>query len=437
MELRVDPKSIAYLIVFLFGEDGSARVAYTDAAPETVSQPVIIRPSGFFAPGVFGTAATMPALPLEQWHGVPLLFGRPAERWEQGKLIVEADIIASVFFLVSRYEERINPARDAHGRFPGKVSLPYRAGFLDRPIAEEYAAVLVEIAAAHGIPFERRRAGFDHIWLTHDVDVPWESFTLKSALRRVGGILKREHRLRLFPILNALGFPERDPRYTFPAMQALDARLPAATPVFFFKSGGTAKPQDAFVYIRSRAARRLIRRLRRGGALLGYHASFSAGADPAQIAQELKTLRAVSGDAITCNRNHYLNSRAPQDFHALIRNGITDDFTMGYADVAGFRLGTCRAVRWIDPENGELTSLLLHPLTIMEATLSGAQYMALDEQGMRDVSKTLVDAVWRFHGELTLLWHNQSVMAGNVNRAVYVELLSYLAQLTTDQAKDV
>ena len=33
----------------------------------------------------------------------------------------------------------------------------------------------------------------------------------------------------------------------------------------------------------------------------------------------------------------------------MIRAGITDDFTMGYADIAGFRLGTCRSVRWINP----------------------------------------------------------------------------------------
>ena len=35
----------------------------------------------------------------------------------------------------------------------------------------------------------------------------------------------------------------------------------------------------------------------------------------------------------------------------LEKAGITDDFTIGYPDVAGFRLGTSRPVHWINPEN--------------------------------------------------------------------------------------
>lgn len=46
-------------------------------------------------------------------------------------------------FLISRYEEMVRRGlRDEHGRFPGKESLPYRAGFLHRPIVDEYRMLL-------------------------------------------------------------------------------------------------------------------------------------------------------------------------------------------------------------------------------------------------------------------------------------------------------
>jgi len=32
--------------------------------------------------------------------------------------------------------------RDIYGRFPGKESLPYRAGFIDRPLVDEYGRLL-------------------------------------------------------------------------------------------------------------------------------------------------------------------------------------------------------------------------------------------------------------------------------------------------------
>lgn len=49
------------------------------------------------------------------------------------------DFVASAYFLMSRYEELLNPERDEHGRFPGKVSVPYRNHFIDRPIVDEYS----------------------------------------------------------------------------------------------------------------------------------------------------------------------------------------------------------------------------------------------------------------------------------------------------------
>jgi hypothetical protein len=123
-----------------------------------------------------------------------------------------------------------------------------------------------------------------------------------------------------------------------------------------------------------------------------------------------------------------LNSREPQDMQALIDAGITDDFTMGYAAVAGFRLGTCRPVKWINPIKKELTSLTLHPLTIMDGSLSDKRYMYLNAHDAYEYCIRLIDMVENWSGELVLLWHNTSVEDNpqSYHRNLYSEIIKYL-----------
>ena len=75
----------------------------------------------------------MPTLPLKQLGNTPLLYGEPLIEQQNGQVVVHADIIASSFFLMSRYEEMVfsNSSRDNHGRFIGRPSLAYRSGFID------------------------------------------------------------------------------------------------------------------------------------------------------------------------------------------------------------------------------------------------------------------------------------------------------------------
>ena len=82
---------------------------------------------------------------------------------------------------------------------------------------------------------------------------------------------------------------------------------------------------------------------------------------------------------------------------------------MGYADQVGFRLGTARPVRCIYPATRHLSHrLTLHPLTVMECTLSAERYMHLDERDALRLVIELADETRRANGSLTLLWHNTS-----------------------------
>ena len=79
---------------------------------------------------------------------------------------------------------------------------------------------------------------------------------------------------------------------------------------------------------------------------------------------------------------------------------------MGYADVVGFRLGTCRPVKFINPNTRLLTELTLHPLVLRDLTLSDQRYMALEQDEAEHIAHDLIRTTARYNGELTLLWHN-------------------------------
>lgn len=108
------------------------------------------------------------------------------------------------------------------------------------------------------------------------------------------------------------------------------------------------------------------------------------------------------------NRHHFLSCREPEHMISILKAGIDQDYTLGYADVAGFRLGTCHPVRWINPVTRKLTSLMLHPLTIMECSLSEEKYMGLSYEDALNYCLGLIDQTAKYNGDLTLLWHNTS-----------------------------
>ena len=431
VQICIAPSTINYIIRFLFGEQGEHTVAYSDEPVTQIEKPIVIRPSTFFTEQLFGKPDSMPNLPLKEWHGIPILFGEPSDFFENGKLVIEADIISSAFFLLSRYEEVINPERDSYGRFSGKRSLPGRAGFLHRPVVDEYAAIAADLARRNGVFLQLPCNTFDRIYLTHDVDSPWDNFTFLGMVKRIAVMLLRDHNLNFYPIRNRMGCPEEDPIYTFEDIIRYDSILADGQPIYFFKSGAGNSPEDGFDYLGTEAAERLIDRVKASGAKIGYHVSFEAGKHPKLVKEELSRLRKITREQVTTSRNHYLRSMEPRDYFVLIENGIEEDFTMGYADAAGFRLGTSRAVHWISPYDGSVTPLVLHPLTIMECSLSGKQYMNLSYEEMKAYSFRLIDACFRFGGEVTLLWHNNNLMKEESLCELYLEVLEYLTEKRT------
>jgi phage-related protein len=398
---------------------------------------LVIVASSFFNGQVYGTPLSMPVLPLKEIEGVPLLFGEAKTVRHGDTLAVYADIIASAYFLLTRYEEiRRRDVRDEHGRFPGKESLPYRAGFIHRPVVDEYGKLLRGWLRETGVSITEPAPRIRKIWLTHDADAPFYCRSLRNALRETvkGKGIGNALRLLKQPL-------EKDPYYTFPWLIEQDNKVigllgkKRSNALYFLKAGGKSAQDKPRYSLRTPDGASLLGLLQSRQAIVGLHSSYDAGRNPLLIGKERELLMKISKQKIRHNRHHYLAAREPEDLVLLERAGIAHDFTMGYPDVAGFRLGTSRPVRWINPANKHVSSLILHPLTMMDVTLSETKYMNLSYEEAFDYCLRLINQAEQAGGEVVMLWHNDTVSELQTREGAAAWHRSLYAALTDELAK--
>ena len=392
--------------------------------------------SDFFGQA-YGTPESLPALPPSTIDGVPILFGRPVSERRGNVLLVHADIVASAYFMTTRYEEWIrSDVRDEHGRFPGRQSYAARARFIDRPVVDEYSRLLRDWAGQAGVTVPGPARRFS-VLLTHDVDslgppsgiIP----VLKAAARGLTRRVPAREGLREVAWAARI---RQHPRDNLATVMALDARLiDAAGPercraMYFFIADGRTE-HDAKYRIRSRRIRKRLAAVLESGASVGLHTSYAAGADRALIDAERRTLVQVTGRDIDANRHHFLRWREVRHGEAVRAGGIRWDSTLGYSDVAGFRLGVCRPIALFDPAARCLFGIEEHPLIVMDCTLDRRDCMHLDEASAFDYVRRLANAVHAHQGEFVALWHNTELVprSRTYHHRVYPRVLAHLAEL--------
>ena len=374
---------VDYILTWLcYGDEEVAkRVAYTADEQALEDHDVIIVPCG-----LLGKELVLPELKK------PVV-----EQPAKGKSIIRTDIVYATFFFTSRAEELINLKRDEHGRFAARFSALSYKSRLQIPRLDEYARLVLK-----QLDLPLPEPGFGHIYLTHDIDAISQYRSLRGA---IGGFKRGEAKA----VLASWRDIHNDPLYTFPWLLEQDKRVAKAESIYFVKrtqGKGYDYPQYC---LRGRDFKQLKRMLRHNNVYLGVHGSYYGDIPKIQYSKMF--------------RAHYLRSDIDR-MQRLADEGYTDDFTMGFADSVGFRLQTSRAVRWINPKTMQLTSLMLHPLVVMDNTLSQANYMNLTEDEAYFLCERLIDKVRLHHGDLCLLWHNSSINDNTYHRSLYEKVIS-------------
>jgi hypothetical protein len=350
---------------------------------------------------------------------IPIIFGDGGYRDDRaGPAELGIDVFGSAFFMLSRYEELVIPERDAHDRFPSTASVAQACGFVGRPIIDEYVEILWAAMVRLWPKLQRKPARFQ-VKPSHDVDEPSrDAFRgLKAVLKEsAGDVLKRRDFKRAWEgpwhwMYGQWRLHPEDEFNTFERLMDLSDEVGTKS-TFFFMTGCTDPRFDRGYPIGHRAIGKLLHRIHERGHEIGLHPSFETFRRPDLLAQEAERLmqacrRLNISQTRWGARMHYLRWSLPHTWHALESAGLDFDATLGYADRVGFRCGTCHEYQAFDARADRALDLSVQPLTAMDVSVMGPQYMDLGTgQAARAELRALKRRCEAVGGSFTLLWHN-------------------------------
>ena len=397
-----------------------------------------IIPSDFFQKSTYLTTTSLPEGPIT-WlktsdlnavridffdSKMPILFAQNSKinrivDVRTNHIVVYADLIASIFFMITRYEEKIISERDGYERFPAKRGLSIKEGFYHRPIVNEYVELIWDWLKRLSSALRKNNHKFT-IRLTHDIDqfrryqsllkeiirVPYEIGTHRakfiSAFKRFGECIKVFRGVR------------KDPYNTFGELMDISEDNGIRS-IFYFmadENEGRYKISDYRVHD-------TIKKILERGHEVGLHPNFGTYDSYEKLAIQKKCLDETLGYTDYGARQHYLQWKAPDTWRIYEKAGLSHDSSLGHVELPGFRCGTCYPYPVFDFEKRQKLSLIELPLIVMDASVYSVKYENFRGKyfkkifGAEPESFNIVDFIFylkrqvkKFNGCFSILWHN-------------------------------
>jgi hypothetical protein len=347
-----------------------------------------------------------------------------------GDCLMRFDPLASAFYLVTRMEEYASGERDNHGRFQAKNSILHRAGLLGKPVVNLWALLLFK-KLKDFYPFPELPEKAFSVRITIDVDNAW-AYRGKGWIRTAGSILRDIGSRKWTSVTDRFAVMaglKPDPYDTYAYLfKTLEGRREQV--LFFFHVGNYGR-YDRPVFWKNAAYKQLVREV---ASLfrVGIHPSYLSASegDNRRVMMEKGRLEQITGSPITCSRQHYLRLDIPDTYRKLIHSGITEDYSMGYAEITGFRAGICTPFRFYDLKEEMETSLTVYPVPVMDVTLRN--YMGLKAEDAAQTITKLRQEIQNAGGTLVVSWHNESV----TDEGEWANYRSVFEQVITGNAND-
>jgi hypothetical protein len=315
------------------------------------------------------------------------------------------DPIASIFYIISRYEEYVDLKRDIHDRFQAKNSIQKKFDWLELCICDRWCEDIISFMEEG---YQRVLSSYKFtttIVPTFDIDNV-RAYEWKEGLRTLIAKWKdfysknqRNKELRS----KVLDKEIKDPYNTFEYIS--DISLRGFDVKLFWLVGDFAKYDRNLSVNDSRHRDEIINMSKQTS--VGIHPSYKSNLSSYYLERELERIEDIIGGKIQISRQHYLKLHLPQTYRQLIHFNITDDYTMGYAEEVGFRAGTARPFYFFDLLKNHSTTLLIHSFAYMDRTLK--DYMNLKEEKVKEKIDKLFREVNAYGGEFSFIWHNESI----------------------------
>jgi len=315
------------------------------------------------------------------------------------------DILSAIFFLLSRYEEYLPHEKDAYGRFSHQSSLAYRECFLDEPLVNDWLVCWQTILEERFPQVLFRRKNFTFM-PTYDIDMMY-AYKGKGWVRSIGGLLRSlwqrdwagaKRRYRVWK------GKEKDPYDAYEWLDGLHLYC-RSKPIYFFLVAQEQKGVDRNIPTSVIAFQSLINYYA-ATHKVGLHPSWqsSVAANDKVLIEEKEWIEVIADMDLTKSRQHFIKFDLPDTFERLLRCGITQDFSMGYGSINGFRASIASSYNWYNLRSNESTPLVLYPFCFMDANAFYEEQLRPHE-AYTELMRYYA-AVKRVRGCFITIWHN-------------------------------
>ena len=326
--------------------------------------------------------------------------------WRNSKILSfdgVVDPLATMFYIITRYEEYFAAVKDSHGRYLAKNSVLKKHFDLKEQTVERIFHCFLGVYFP--VIFENYLKSIKSEYVpTFDIDNTF-AFKWKEGWRtwasNVKDLVKNDSE-RKSARKKVQSGELKDPFDSWEEIKYVLTNSPSSK-VFWLL--GDFKKYDKNISWNDPRHQRLIREIDQL-VEVGLHPSYASNTEVERIELEKKRLETILNRKVTSNRQHFLKLEFPMTYRNLILAGFTDDYSLGYAEEIGFRAGTAHSHTWFDLQQNIRTDLLIHPFVCMDGTLN--QYLQWSTEKSVVELKKLIDEVKHYGGNFYSIWHNES-----------------------------
>jgi|688.fasta_scaffold121848_2 hypothetical protein len=371
----------------IFSEYDGFRIAYTQT--NDIAANLWVKPHGL----LHKKGLRQPTIECIEWEGITAFFGT-----DQGFCF---DFIAAAFYLITRYEEyNTKSEKDEYDRFKHENAIAYKYQFLHLPLIQCWLKKLKDKAHLP-ISFQLPKFSFTP---TYDIDIAY-SYLYRGVISNTGGFFKDFIKGNIHAVeerIAVLTSQKADPYDVYSWLDLLHDSLDLK-PVYFFLLANKSKGVDKNINPKNFALKKLIKQ-HSEKYIVGIHPSIQSTKAKSLLEEEITCLELNTELAITKSRQHYIFLQFPDTYRNLIAAGITDDYSMGYTDVHGFRASCSFPYKWYDLEKDMVTSLMIHPFCYMDS--SSIFHLSIHADEALKLMQAYIDRIKEYGGECILIHHN-------------------------------
>ncbi|MBT3612180.1 MAG: hypothetical protein HN522_04495 [Flavobacteriales bacterium] len=314
------------------------------------------------------------------------------------------DIFAASFYLVSRYEEYLPHLKDKYNRFKAEESLAFKHNFLQKPVVNIWAKQLISVIDDKFPYLKIKHPRFKYI-STIDIDNAF-LYKGKGFMRSIAFLLKAMLRFDIDSLkmaVTVISKKRKDPFDTFSLQLNLQKKY--NLDVRYFVLLGDYGLNDKNISHTNSNFQTLVKGLS-DLTPVGIHPSFGSSINETKLAIEIKRLEDIQKREVTFSRQHFLQLSFPKTYKRLLEVGITNDYTMGYASVLGFRAGITSSFTFYNLDMEQVLPIKIHPFAIVDDTLKFN--MQLNPDDVVQQLSEIINEVKQVDGTLISIWHNDT-----------------------------